>query len=336
MTKGRLEKIFGLDETEDSQQLPDALPLPTLKERVNIYLNAVHGPREFTSKERQDARDVILDSMASSLREQRGSENELRSPHSGVTGFDPYPAFAPTSAPRRASLSQLPPPAPIKSYSASMESLSSLDLSLHARAPRPPARDLDATPSVPRTTRRFTKRTVITFAAMAATVAIAMPSLLSTNWFSEQKTSSNVMGVAANLGAANRKTLNLNTPVNSQMNNVPSIAQPEMRASVTAPQADSSLAVRQLELVDQMFASGNVPRARSKLTDAANRGDAAAAFALAATFDPIEIERLGRTHVTPDISAARAWYQKAYSLGSTEAKAKLQRLSERFPSPEPK
>ena len=97
-----------------------------------------------------------------------------------------------------------------------------------------------------------------------------------------------------------------------------------------------SFAVRQLERVDKLIASGNMPAARSMLTDAANRGNAAAAFALAATFDPIEIETLGRRDVTPDVSAARTWYEKAYKLGSTEARERLQRLSDRFPSPGPK
>ena len=78
--------------------------------------------------------------------------------------------------------------------------------------------------------------------------------------------------------------------------------------------------MRQLERVDKLIQSGNVSEARSALTDAANRGDAGAAFALAATFDPIEIEMLGRNDLTPDIAAARAWYEKAYKLGSPEAR----------------
>src|SRR5262249_41216476 len=42
----------------------DVLPVPTLDERVSLYLRAVHGNREFTDQERSNARDVLLNSMA--------------------------------------------------------------------------------------------------------------------------------------------------------------------------------------------------------------------------------------------------------------------------------
>lgn len=45
----------------------DALPVPTLDERVNLYLRAVHGNREFTKEERSNARDVLLNSMAAQI-----------------------------------------------------------------------------------------------------------------------------------------------------------------------------------------------------------------------------------------------------------------------------
>jgi SPOR domain len=45
----------------------DVLPVPTLQERVSLYLRAVHGDREFTEEERSNARDVLLDSMAAEI-----------------------------------------------------------------------------------------------------------------------------------------------------------------------------------------------------------------------------------------------------------------------------
>src|SRR5947208_8878011 len=45
----------------------DVLPVPTLDERVSLYLRAVHGHREFTEEERSNARDVLLDSMAAEI-----------------------------------------------------------------------------------------------------------------------------------------------------------------------------------------------------------------------------------------------------------------------------
>jgi hypothetical protein len=45
----------------------DVLPVPTLQERVSLYLRAVHGNREFTEEERSNARDVLLNSMAAGI-----------------------------------------------------------------------------------------------------------------------------------------------------------------------------------------------------------------------------------------------------------------------------
>ena len=45
----------------------DVLPVPTLDERVNLYLRAVHGNRDFTEEERSNARDVLLNSMAAEI-----------------------------------------------------------------------------------------------------------------------------------------------------------------------------------------------------------------------------------------------------------------------------
>src|SRR5215813_324294 len=45
----------------------DVLPVPTLDERVSLYLQAVHGNREFTDQECSNARDVLLDSMAAEI-----------------------------------------------------------------------------------------------------------------------------------------------------------------------------------------------------------------------------------------------------------------------------
>src|SRR5262249_42438681 len=45
----------------------DVLPVPTLDERVILYLRAVHGNRDFTEEERSNARNVLLDSMAAEI-----------------------------------------------------------------------------------------------------------------------------------------------------------------------------------------------------------------------------------------------------------------------------
>src|SRR6266480_4425009 len=45
----------------------DVLPIPTLDERVTLYLRAVHGNRDFTEEERSNARNLLLNSMASEI-----------------------------------------------------------------------------------------------------------------------------------------------------------------------------------------------------------------------------------------------------------------------------
>ena len=55
---------------------PDVSPLPTLDERVDLFLRAIHGSqRKFTAKERIEARNRILHAMAADLAGQAEGEN---------------------------------------------------------------------------------------------------------------------------------------------------------------------------------------------------------------------------------------------------------------------
>jgi TolB protein len=60
---------LALDANEQQTNAGDAdvLPMPTLDERVNLYLRAVHGNRDFTEEERSNARNVLLNSMATEI-----------------------------------------------------------------------------------------------------------------------------------------------------------------------------------------------------------------------------------------------------------------------------
>ena len=69
----------------------------------------------------------------------------------------------------------------------------------------------------------------------------------------------------------------------------------------------------------ELFAAGKIRDARILLKRAAEAGDASAALALATTYDPAELEKLEARDADPDITEARAWYQKAKGLGSTSA-----------------
>jgi hypothetical protein len=55
------------NERQTNSRDVEALPVPTLDERVTLYLRAINGNRDFTEEERSNARDVLLNSMAGEI-----------------------------------------------------------------------------------------------------------------------------------------------------------------------------------------------------------------------------------------------------------------------------
>lgn len=80
---------------------------------------------------------------------------------------------------------------------------------------------------------------------------------------------------------------------------------------------------------EQFASAGDLASARVVLQRAAQAGDATAALALGATYDPVVHARIGAVGFSADVEQARSWYQKAESLGSTEATRRLQALVNR-------
>jgi hypothetical protein len=78
---------------------------------------------------------------------------------------------------------------------------------------------------------------------------------------------------------------------------------------------------------EQLIETGDLSSARLLLRRAAEARDARAAFALAGTYDPLVLGKLGVYGFAPDVAAARHWYQKAAEFGSREASARLDSLS---------
>lgn len=63
----------------------------------------------------------------------------------------------------------------------------------------------------------------------------------------------------------------------------------------------------------------------------AQSGDAAAAFALAETYDPLVLRKLGsREEGFSDIALAQSWYEKARDLGSPAAPERIASLAQAF------
>jgi TPR repeat protein len=76
-----------------------------------------------------------------------------------------------------------------------------------------------------------------------------------------------------------------------------------------------------------LIASGDLAAARLVLHRAADAGDARSAMALAETYDPAILEKLGVHGVVPDLAKARGWYEKAKQFGATEATQRLELLA---------
>jgi hypothetical protein len=74
---------------------------------------------------------------------------------------------------------------------------------------------------------------------------------------------------------------------------------------------------------------GDFSSARIVFGRVAEAGDARGALALAATYDPVALAKIGAKGATPDEAKAREWYQKAKDLGSAKAAPRLEALKNR-------
>jgi TPR repeat protein len=93
--------------------------------------------------------------------------------------------------------------------------------------------------------------------------------------------------------------------------------------------AERERALRLLKKGDEQLAEGGIAQARLLYERAAEIGLALGAMALATTYDPAELNRLGVQGLQPDRATATKWYERARQLGSTEATQRLQRLGAR-------
>jgi TPR repeat protein len=79
----------------------------------------------------------------------------------------------------------------------------------------------------------------------------------------------------------------------------------------------------------ELMANGDIAAARMMFMRAAETRDAGAAFALAETYDPLVLRKLGtRVALMSDTALAQTWYEKARDLGSTLAPERIVRLTQ--------
>jgi len=109
-------------------------------------------------------------------------------------------------------------------------------------------------------------------------------------------------------------------------------ARPISPSSASRPPAsadDASEIAAKMKIGAELMAHGDVTAARMMFERAAEAGEAAAAFALAETYDPAVLRRLRlRGGIAPDVALARRWYEKARDLGSITAPERIVRLTQ--------
>jgi hypothetical protein len=109
-------------------------------------------------------------------------------------------------------------------------------------------------------------------------------------------------------------------------------SEPATRSQASQPPPMTDQQQRALPFINrgnEQLSQGNVAAARLFFQRAAEAGLAQGALALAATYDPAELERIGARFVQPDPQTARKWYERARQLGAPEAEDRLKQLGSR-------
>ena len=104
----------------------------------------------------------------------------------------------------------------------------------------------------------------------------------------------------------------------------PASIPPEGRSKLTPQERERAL--RLVARGDEQLTDGGVAQARLLYERAAEAGLAQGAMALAATYDAVELNRLGVRGLQPDRAMAQRWYERARQLGAQEAEQRLRRL----------
>jgi hypothetical protein len=105
------------------------------------------------------------------------------------------------------------------------------------------------------------------------------------------------------------------------------IADTARRSTDASTTEDRAMAASFTQRGDAMLAVMDISAARKFYEFAADAGSAAAAMALARTFDPAYLPTLRVVGLKPDPASAMLWYHKAAALGDPDAEAMLRTLA---------
>ena len=338
--KGCLDQLFVLEPADRSAADSKQLRVPTLEERVELYLHAVYGNRDFTNEEYSRARGRMLDAMAANVVAKsgmhlgsqtlpRGASRQpaVISTSPTITSWDYDRGAASAVAPRVAALEGNAP-------------ADVLVVQEETRLAQAPARRL--------TTRRIS---ISSFAAgAAASVALLLFVVPPIIWRPTDQNSSGSRLASAPVAAVvpaapvvpvARAPLAPIAPVKAAWKADTVSVRPN---DIT--QAPPLLTWNEVRRGLHLLAQGQITDARQLLLHWEAQGaerDAAVALSLGTSYDPIELEQLRSATASPnvvpdsfaDIAMARTWYLKAKDLGSIEAERRLESLAARESQPRP-
>jgi hypothetical protein len=110
---------------------------------------------------------------------------------------------------------------------------------------------------------------------------------------------------------------------------LPADAPPKPVAAPLKPVMSAGEVALMLERGRVLFEAGDLAAARRFFRRAANAGDASAALAMGATYDPDVLAKRFIRGIEADAQEARMWYERARELGSPEGPRRIEMLAHR-------
>ena len=270
---------------------------------MSIYLRAVYGDRRFTSEEYAGARSLMLQAMVddilarSTARSLDDASLPLGPQHNGMTAF----AIASLSL----EVSEKP-----RSAGGSENAVPVVAQGPHAVSWRWPLRSFSA---------ELFPRPMAMVCAAAVVGAMACYSAAGISARFAPNTAPHGSPLAVQVASSESSSA---TPSNRRM----MAAERELESAFNSAQFRSDQIAALVKSGQEFVAEGKFRHARAVLERAAEAKSAAAALALARTYDPLVNRSAVRGDAPPDVAMARVWYEKAKDLGSTEAAQWLSQL----------
>jgi hypothetical protein len=346
MVKSILDHFLALASEDATENDPDSSELPTastLDDRANLYLNAVYGMREFNGDEYASARAMLLDAMAADVgtdpKSDAADASILANPTTPGSGSDvhrrsnmvlskdnfqsfetdldtlfeipdPTGAAYPSRQPFIDSRAQPFSRNPDRAALATLASASSIDLDGPTHLRR--ASSTGAPHQLGHKLRRWP---FILMTGVASLVLVTITAAILPLVLPNPRNEPSKPGLVAQFSRSEREL----APRNN------SVGQTFFQDAAVRHSKNPDLAIRLSDLGNRLIMDGDLYGGRLVLADAASEGSAAAALSLGATFDPGEVRAPGKGSIDPE--KATTWYVRAKQLGSLEAQARLDRLS---------